>query len=98
MPSVKIKQKTAGGTRMLEVEAAPAARVEAALSTPISAGAVVTVPEYTVGAQQIDVYVDGCRCNRGDTFTENGTSGETSTQITFTDAISTDYHVVVVVH
>lgn len=69
---------------------------ELALTTPIAAGATVTVPSYTVGKANINVFIDGVRCTRGDTFSEVGTAGSASTSLKFIDAVSADYDVVVI--
>lgn len=69
---------------------------ELALTTPITAGSTVTVPSYTVGKGNINVYIDGVRCTRGDTFSEVGTSGAASTSVKFNDAISADYEVIAI--
>lgn len=72
-------------------------RSETVLTTPITAGASVTVPAYTVGAMTINVYVNGIKCRRGDTFSEVGNAGEQSTSVTFNDAIPENYDVEVVI-
>lgn len=72
-------------------------RSETVLTTPITAGASVTVPAYTVGAMTINVYVNGIKCRRGDTFSEVGNAGEQSTSITFNDAVAEGYDVEVVI-
>lgn len=72
-------------------------RTETVLTTPIAAGAAVTVPAYFVGTCQINVFIDGIKCRRGDTFSEVGTSGAQSTSIKFNDAIPAGYDVEVVI-
>lgn len=74
-------------------------RVEADISNVggITAGTTVTVPEYYVGYGQINLFINGAKCKRGDTFSEVGTDGNTSTTITINDAIPAGYAVEVVV-
>ena len=72
-------------------------RTETVLTTPIAAGAAVTVPAYFVGTCQINVFINGIKCRRGDTFSEVGTSGAQSTSIKFNDAIPAGYDVEVVI-
>ena len=67
----------------------------------IKANANYTVPAYTVGRDQLDVYLSGLYCACGTdaakhTYKEIGTDGASSTTIQFLDDIDTSHDIVVI--
>ena len=65
----------------------PVEHYSASRSNDIAGGTSYTVPQYTVGASHISVYLDGLKCAPGTDFHEAGTEGQPSTSITFTDIV-----------
>lgn len=70
---------------------------ERLLTDPISTGDVVAVDQYIVGKAQIQVFVDGVLCKRGDVWQEVGNSGEASTSIKFNVSLEETRDVLVVI-
>ena len=69
----------------------------------INANTNYTVPAYTVGQDQLDVYLSGLYCACGTdaskhTYKEVGTAGTSSTVIQFLDNIDTTHDIVVISH
>lgn len=67
----------------------------ASRSADIAANGTFTVPSYTVGKQQLLVYLDGCLSRQGDGWDEVGTAGTASTTIKFNQLIPMDMEIVV---
>jgi len=67
----------------------------ASRSADIAANGTFTVPSYTVGKQQLLVYLDGCLSRQGDGWDEVGTAGTASTTIKFNQLIPADMEIVV---
>ncbi len=61
----------------------------------IAAGAGWTVPEYTVGANQLLIALDGVLCMQGQQYGESGTSGEKSTSIIWNIEVDTSRDILV---
>ena len=59
----------------------------ASRSADIAANGTFTVPSYTVGKQQLLVYLDGCLSRQDDGWSEVGTAGSASTTIKFLQLI-----------
>ena len=69
----------------------------------INANTNYTVPAYTVGEDQLDVYLSGLYCSCGTdaskhTYKEVGNAGASSTAIQFLDSIDTNHDIVVISH
>ena len=69
----------------------------------INANTNYTVPAYTVGEDQLDVYLSGLYCSCGTdaskhTYKEVGNAGASSTAIQFLDSIDTTHDIVVISH
>lgn len=58
-----------------------------------TANSVYTVPAYEVGAGTLQVYLDGIRCNPGESYAEVGASGNTSTQIKWLQDVDKTYDI-----
>ena len=63
----------------------------------VAANTEFTICSYVVGSKELNVYLNGLRCQRGIDFNEVGTAGETSTKIKFTEVLKKDICVVCVV-
>ena len=74
---------------------APSVVSSASRSADIAADGTFTVPSYTVGKQQLLVYLDGCLSRQGDGWDEVGTAGDASTTIKFNQLIPMDMEIVV---
>lgn len=83
----KLFKNGGAGPRLNEAIVPAEVKAEGAVGTPIAANTQVTVAPYTVGAKQIHVFIDGARCTRGDTFSEVGLQGASSTYIRFNTAV-----------
>lgn len=64
-------------------------------SAAIEAGSQFTVPQYEVGSVALEVFLDGVACMVGDQYTEVGSKGQTSTQITWNIEIATDRDILI---
>ena len=64
-------------------------------SAAIEAGSQFTVPQYEVEASMLEVYLDGVACMLGDQYTEVGSKGQPSTQITWNIEVATDRDILV---
>lgn len=53
-----------------------------------------TVGSYIVGSKQLNVYVNGLRCQNGIDYNEIGTEGEASTKIQFVDTVGSNVCIV----
>ena len=69
---------------------APPQRTDTELVSPLAAGAVFTVPQYTVGGKKLTVHLDGVLCAAGATgfYLEVGAAGSKSTTITLNNALA----------
>ena len=67
----------------------------ASRSADIAANGTFTVPSYTVGKQQLLVYLDGCLSRQGDGWDEVGAAGDASTTIKFNQLIPAGMEIVV---
>ena len=67
----------------------------ASRSADIAANGTFTVPSYTVGKQQLLVYLDGCLSRQDDGWSEVGTAGMASTTIKFLQLIPKAMEIVV---
>lgn len=65
----------------------------ASRSADIAANGTFTVPSYTVGKQQLLVYLDGCLSRQGDGWDEVGTAGTASTTIKFNQLVPMDMEI-----
>ena len=65
----------------------------ASRAADIAANGTFTVPSYTVGKQQLLVYLDGCLSRQGDGWDEVGTAGTASTIIKFNQLIPADMEI-----
>lgn len=74
---------------------APNVVSSASRSADIAANGTFTVPSYTVGKQQLLVYLDGCLSRQGDGWSEVGTAGTASTTIKFLQLIPKAMEIVV---
>lgn len=61
----------------------------------ISAGVEFTVPEYVVGAEHLEVYLDGVYCFIDETYQEVGVKGAPSTVIKWMSDISPEYSIMI---
>lgn len=61
----------------------------------LPAGSVFTVPAYTVGKDQLLVFLDGVAGARGDSYNEYGNAGARSTSIAFLQNIPADMDILV---
>lgn len=52
-----------------------------------------TVPAYVVGTGELQVYIDGVLCNKGESYDEVGAAGNTSTKIKWLQAIDKTYDI-----
>ncbi len=87
IPSSRTRQQSLSGER----------------TATINANTNYTVPAYTVGQDQLDVYLSGLYCACGTdaskhTYKEVGTTGTSSTVIQFLDNIDTTHDIVVISH
>lgn len=73
----------------------PAIAYSASRAADIAADGTFTVPSYTVGKDQLLVYLDGCLSRQGDGWDEVGTAGTASTAIKFNQLIPMDMEIVV---
>lgn len=74
-------------------------RTVATVPTPIEAETQVELPEtYIVGTHRLSFFIDGVRCEQGDTFSEVGETGTASNLFTVNDDIPEGYSVVVVIN
>ena len=64
-------------------------------SAAIEAGSQFSVPQYEVESAMLEVYLDGVACMLGDQYTEVGSKGQTSTQITWNIEVATDRDILV---
>ena len=64
-------------------------------SAAITAGQKFSVPPYTVGGAQLEVYIDGVACICGRQYAESGVQGAVSTVIIWNMEISTDRDILV---
>lgn len=85
IPGSRTRQQSIGGER----------------TATIKANTNYTVPTYTVGQDQLDVYLSGLYCTCGTdvskhTYKEVGTTGKTSTTIQFLDDIDVSHDIVVI--
>lgn len=64
-------------------------------SAAITAGQKFSVPPYTVGGAQLEVYIDGVACIDGQQYAESGVQGAVSTVIIWNMEISTDRDILV---
>ena len=62
-----------------------------ALTVPIVINDTVTVPNYYVGNNSLEVFVDGIKCTKDVSYQEVGTTGEISTTIKFLDNFYDNY-------
>ena len=78
---------------------APPQRLDTELAAPLAAGTVFTVPQYTVGAKKLTVYLDGLLCDAGENglYLETGAAGSKSTTITLNDALEVGWKVTAIV-
>ena len=67
----------------------------ASRAADIAADGTYTVPSYTVGKQQLLVYLDGVLSRQGDGWDEVGTAGSASTTIKFNQLIPMDMEIAV---
>lgn len=67
----------------------------ASRAADIAADGTYTVPSYTVGKQQLLVYLDGVLSRQGDGWDEVGTAGDASTTIKFNQLIPMDMEIAV---
>lgn len=66
-----------------------------AVPAAITAGQKFSVPPYTVGGAQLEVYIDGVACIDGQQYAESGVQGAVSTVIIWNMEISTDRDILV---
>lgn len=87
--------KTAGGILPIAIEGTGGGGVTRKIVTSnsraevLTAGTAWTVPEHTVGSNELAVYIEGLLCTRGVEYTD-----ASSTTITFTSDIPTDFSLV----
>lgn len=84
---IKIPINAEGGNKVTKL-------VSSSRSSVITKGSSFTVPEYTVGSGNLQVFYDGLLCVEGEDAQYIETS---STSITFNDDIATDVEIVVLV-
>jgi hypothetical protein len=65
----------------------PAARSSAVLSSAVTVGGTLTVPEYEVGSKRLMMFWDGLLAEPGGQYTETGQAGTASTTVTAATAI-----------
>ncbi|MBQ3170953.1 MAG: hypothetical protein IJB53_03425 [Mailhella sp.] len=64
-------------------------------ASAISVGAEWPVPAYTVGASQLEIFMDGLACMKGGQYEEAGEEGEQSTTIIWNIDIDTDRDILI---
>lgn len=93
---MKIYRKTPSGKTLISVPQDSVKLVQFT-GTARTAGTVLTVPEYIVGANRLELFLDGIKCTKDDTYSEVGEAGSTSTTIVLNDAIPAAYYIQVFV-
>lgn len=74
-------------------------RTVATVPTPIESGTQVELPNtYIVGTHRLSFFIDGVRCEQGDTFSEVGTAGTASNIFLVNDDIPEGCSAVVVIN